>query len=166
MTIDESLVHLQHMHATQTVSRESIIAWYTFYRDKLPTMNPERSEIDLIRTIALWMRLTGQGGAPGFPWNYRSALSFPEVLRAHTNPGKPSLALPLGVLLLLGGLVAFFVSKNWALPLLLGGVATLYFGYKLQGGATNAGLMVPGSTLYEQEGRRVVEWAASHGAAR
>lgn len=166
MTLDESLAHLQHMHAAQAVSRESIIAWYTFYGDKLPTMNPERSEVNLIRTVALWMRLTDQGGAPGFPWDYRSTLSLPEVLRAQTNPGKPSPMLPLGVLLLLGGVVAFFVSNDWALPLLLGGVAALYFGYKQQGGATNAGLMVPGSTLYEQEGRRVVEWVMFHGGAR
>jgi hypothetical protein len=166
VTRDESMEHLQHMHTTQTVSRESIIAWYTFYRDKLPTMNPDRSEVDLIRTVALWMQLTDQGGAPRFPWDYQSTLSFPEMLQAQTNPGKPSPVLPIAVLLLLGGLVAFFVSKDWALPLLLGGIAALYFGYKLQGGATNAGLMVPRSTLYEQEGRRVVEWAASHSAAR
>ncbi len=34
-----------------------------------------------------------------------------------------------------------------------------YVGYKLAGGATNPNLMKEGSSLYEREGKRVLEWA-------
>ena len=162
MSPEDAASQLQRMHTTRTVSREAIIAWYTFYRDELPSMYPARSEVDLIRTAALWMRLTDRGGLPGFPWDYHSAFSFQKVLNAQANPSKPNPAAPLGASLVLGGLGAFFVSRVWAVSLLIAGASVLYFGYKGQGGATNPGLMVPGSPLYEQEGRRVVEWAQSH----
>ena len=160
----EAARHLQRMHETQLVARESIIAWYTLYRHKLPSMSPERSELDLIRTVALWMRLTDRGGVPEFPYEYRSTLSFPEVISAQTNPRRPNPSLPIGGLLLLGGLIAFFVHGDWALLLLAAGAVVLYLGYKSEGGASNPYLMIPGSTLYTQEGKRVLEWASLHHA--
>ncbi len=39
-------------------------------------------------------------------------------------------------------------------------------GYKLAGGPTNPNLMKEGTTLYEKEGKRVVEWATKQSEAQ
>jgi hypothetical protein len=80
MELREALQEIQRMHATETVRRESIIAWYRWFHRRVPrdfpVMVPERSEGDLVMTAALWMTLSDVGGDPPFPYDYRSELNL------------------------------------------------------------------------------------------
>lgn len=143
----------------ETVRRESIVAWYRwcsqFSSNRLPRMYPDRSDVDLIRTMALWMELTDQGGSPGFPYKYKSDLSFPTINPA--EPPQPSVMWLVGAVAFVTGVVALFFNWKIGLALLIGGVVIYYVGYKLSGGATNPNLIKEGSYLYEREGKRVFE---------
>jgi hypothetical protein len=145
------------MHEDRTVRRESIVAWYRFYSRKLPRMYPERSDVDLVRTIALWMELTDKGGRPGFPFDYRSDLEFSTVDVAREPRG--SVLWLVGEVVLGAGVIALFFSWKVGLVLVLSGVLIEYAAYRVRGGATNSDLLTEGTTLYEREGRRVIEWA-------
>ncbi len=159
-TMDKAaaLATIQRMHETRTISNDAIIAWYRFYAHKLPQMYPERSDVDLIRTIALWMGLTDRGGAPGFPSQYRSALSFPSI--DPTRPAKPRIAWLVGNGASLIGVILLLFIWKIALVLIMGGQVVNYAGYRAAGGPSNPDLMTEGTTLYEKEGRRVLEWAS------
>jgi hypothetical protein len=160
LDIREALKELERMHATETVRRESIIAWYRFYSRKLPIMHPERSEVDLIRTVALWMKLTDQGGSPGFPYDYKSELNFAPIDPLEALDAKPNWLFWLGVLSMGGGLVGVFFKWTVGLTFLIAGVGTWIVAYKLQGGATNRDLI-----LYDREARRALDWASKGGLA-
>ena len=113
MDIQQALQHIQRMHETETVRRESIIGWYCFYAKKLPSMQLERSDVDLSRTIALWMELTDRGGSPGFPHDYKSALSFPTISAA--EPANPNKMWLFGAVSFVAGIVILFF--NWKIGL-------------------------------------------------
>lgn len=153
----EALQEIQRMHEHRTVRPESIVAWYRFYSNKLPRMYPERSDVDLIRTAALWMELTDRGGSPGFPFDYRSELNFSTVGPTRTPRGNRFWVF--GVSVMIAGLVTLFFAWKIAIVMLVAGVIIHYLGYRLSGGPANPDLMTEGTTLYEQEGRRVMEWA-------
>ncbi|MCJ7587415.1 MAG: hypothetical protein MUQ00_05905, partial [Candidatus Aminicenantes bacterium] len=157
MDREKALELIQHMHETGTVSNDTIISWYRFYAHKLPKMHPERSDVDLIRTVALWMRLTDRGGSPGYPYQYKSALNFRSI--RPTMPADPDRSWLIGVLVSVVGLIVLFLNWKVGLALALGGQVIHYIGYRLAGGPTNPNLMKEGTTLYEREGRRVIEWA-------
>lgn len=158
------LQELQRMHEEETVRRESIIAWYRWYSqfpsNRLARMYPERSDVDLIRTIALWMDLTDRGGEPGFPYDYRSALDFGSIQRTAT--ATPSTMGLVGLIAIALGIVVLFFNWKLGVALVIVGSITNYVGYRLGGGATNPTLMKEGSPLYEREGKRVLEWARDH----
>ena len=156
------LAQIQQMHASGVVSRDAVIAWYRFYESSLPKMQPERSVVDLIRTVNLWMQLTDQGGPQPFPFEYRSSLVFAALSDPGTFSRKPNPAVPLGQLAVLSGLVGLFFSRRIGVGLMILGAAVLFIGYKLDGGSANLDLMAAGSTLYEQEGKRVIEWAKAN----
>ncbi len=155
-----ALSMIDKMHETRTVTNESIIAWYYFYEGKLPKMNPERSEVDLVRTVALWMKLTDMGGVPEFPYDYRSAVVMPSV--DPVREPKPRVAASVAILGLLGGLILLFL--DWRLGIIGIGVCLLILvvGYRRAGGPTNPDLMTEGTSLYEREGRRVFQWHQEH----
>jgi hypothetical protein len=153
-----ALARIQRMHETQIVTNDAIIAWYEFYADKLPKMHPERSDVDLIRTIALWMDLTDRGGSPEFPYEYRSALSFPSI--DSTRPPKTRIIPLLGNGTSLVGILLLFFYWKLALMLIVGGQVVDYIAYRVAGGAANPDLMTPGTTLYEKQGKRVLDWAS------
>lgn len=157
MESQQALQEIQRMHETQTVRRESIIAWYSFYAKKLPTMQPQRSDVDLIRTIALWMKLTDSGGSPGFPYEYKSALAFPSINAS--APTAPSPAWLLSAVAVVAGIVTTYLNWKIGVALIVSGFLINYVAFRLNGGATNPDLMKEGSSLYEREGRRVLEWA-------
>lgn len=162
----QPLQEIQRMHETETVRRESIIAWYRWYSqfpsNRLPRMYPERSDVDLIRTMALWMELTERGGSPGFPYDYRSALDFPRI--HPTEPSKASVMWLVGMLALVVGVVVLFFNWKVGVALIIAGPIANYVGYRLSGGATNPDLMKEGSSVYERVGKRVLEWARGHSA--
>lgn len=158
MDIQLALQKIERMHKSETVRRESIIAWYRFYATQLPPMHPERSDVDLIRTIALWMELTDRGGSPAFPYEYKTDIQFPTINVA--EPAVPNVAWLLGVLAIVAGLVTLFLNWKIGLALMLSGPIMQIVGYKLAGGSANPNLMKQGSSLYEKEGKRVLEWVA------
>lgn len=153
---------IQRMHETETVRRESIIAWYAMYRSKLPPCRPERSDVDLIRTVALWMELTDRGGQPGFPYQYKSELSFPSI--DPQSPARPNWFWLASLLVIVAGLVAFLFDWRIGIALLLTGGLGNYFNYRIRGGAGNPDLIKEGTALYEKEARPVLEWASSQSA--
>ena len=153
-----ALEHIQLMRETKTVSREAVVAWYSFYAHKLPDRHPERSEVDLVRTIALWMELTDRGGSPGFPYDYRTDMQFPDIERAEDSP--PSKIWPIGVLLYVAAAICLFLNWKISVYLLLVGLLIQYAGYRRQGGSSNPVLMTPDSSEYESVGQRVLEWVS------
>lgn len=162
MDPQQALQEIERMHETETVRRESIISWYRWYSqfpsNRLPRMYPERSDVDLIRTLALWMELTDRGGSPGFPYEYKSALSLPAINPAQA--ANPSIMWLVGALAFVAGIAGLFFNWEVGLTLIIAGPTMIYVSYKLSGGATNPDLMKEGPSLYEREGRRVLEWAA------
>ena len=155
-----ALSYIQKMHETKCVTRESVIAWYHFYSHSLPKMFPERSDIDLIRTISLWMELTDKGGNPKFPFDYRSQLNFAAIDLA--TPAKLSKMFPVQMILLLTGIIVVFFNWIIGTALILLGPLLVYFEYKLEGGATNPDLIKENSSLYRYEARRVLEWSQQY----
>jgi len=156
MDKEQALKTIQHMHETRTITRESIIGWYYFYSHKLPKMFPERSEAGLIRTIALWMELTDKGGAPAFPHDYKSELNFSFDL---TSTPKLSIALPIGVLTSVAGIITLFFNIIIGIGLVVVGQIIIFIDYKLRGGSTNPDLLKENSLLFRKEGKRVIEWS-------
>lgn len=159
MDIQQAAQEIRRMHESQTVHRESIIAWYRFYGHKLPRRYPERSDSDLIQTVALWMELTDRGGSPEFPYDYKSDLNFSTINPA--EPARGNRTWLLSVIAIVAGVVTLFFSWKIGLGLIVGGSIVNYLGYKLAGGPSNPQLMKEGSALYEKEGKRVLEWAAA-----
>lgn len=153
-----ALLVIQRMHQTRTVMNEAITAWYYFYAHQLPKMRPDRSDVDLIRTAALWMELTDRGGSPSFPYEYKSELSFPSISPAESP--SPNVTWLLGVISVAVGIIALFFNWRVGLALIIAGPIIHVVGYKITGGPTNPNLMKEGTTLYEKEGRRVIEWAS------
>lgn len=153
---------IQQMHERRTVTNDAVVAWYNFYKAKLPKRQPERSEVDLIRTVALWMELTDKGGRPGFPYQYRSELKFPTIKPTEdAKLNKSSLIGLIGSIISIVGIVILFLNWIYGLALIIGGQLISYLGYRLDGGPTNPDLMKEGITLYEKEGRRVIEWVTN-----
>jgi|GEM_PF-3369189 len=155
----QALEAIQRMHETRTITRESILGWYHFYSNKLPKMYPERSEVDLIRTIALWMELTDKGGSPAFPYDYKSGLNLSNDLK---SPPKPSIAFPIGMLSSIVGIVTLFFNIIIGIILIFAGQIVIYVGYKLRGGPTNPDLLKDDTLLFRKEGKRVIEWIQKH----
>lgn len=152
------------MHETHTVTNEAITAWYYFYTHQLPKMRPDRSEVDLIRTAALWMELTDRGGSPVFPYEYKSELSFPSINPAELSP--QNVTWMLGVISAAAGIVALFFNWRVGMALIVAGPIIHVVGYKISGGPTNPDLMKEGTTLYRKEGMRVVKWATEQSEAQ
>jgi hypothetical protein len=152
----DALAEIQKMHETKEVTRNSIIGWYSFYSHKLPKMKPERSDVDLVRTIALWMELTEKGGKPPFPYDYKSKINLESI--DMNSPVKGSKLFPIGILTFLIGTILLFF--NWRLGgiIILIGPAILFIGYKLQGGATNPDILKENSLLFRKEGQHVFNW--------
>lgn len=150
MDKDEGLREIQRMHETETIRPESIIGWYHWYSDKLPRMHPERSKVDLVRTAALWMELTDRGGAPAFPYTYRSELG---VSGADAPVERHNYGWLLGAGLIALGIVVLFVKPLAGLILVLAGPLAWYIAYRLGGGSANPDL------LLSQECQRVLKWA-------
>ena len=65
---------------------------------------------------------------------------------------------------MVAGIVAVFFNWIVGLALIIGGPIMIYVSYKLGGGAANPNLMKEGSSLYEREGKPVLEWALAHSA--
>lgn len=150
------LEKIQHMHETRTVTNDAIIAWYHFYSHKLPRMHPERSEVDLVRTTALWMELTDRGGRPGFPYDYSSELSLISI--QSSLPPKRNVSWLFGMLTGVVGIAFLFINFLIGIALIVACPLILAVGYRFAGGAANPNLIKEGTTLYEREGRRVFEW--------
>lgn len=159
-----ALAVIQRMHETRTVANEAIIAWYYFYAHQLPKMHPERSDVDLMRTGALWMELTDGGASYGFPYQYKSALRFPSISPSESSP--PNVTWLLGVICIVAGIIALYFNWRVGLALIVAGPIIHFVGYKLVGGPTNPNLMKEGTTLYEKEGKRVVEWTTKQSKAQ
>lgn len=159
MNKEDALAEIQKMHETKKVTKESIIGWYSFYSHKLPKMKPERSDVDLIRTIALWMDLTDKGGRPPFPYDYKSKLNLESI--DISSPAKSSKFFPLGILAFLIGIIVLFFNWRLGIIIILLGPAILFFGYKLEGGATNPNILKENSLLFRKEASRVLEWSES-----
>ena len=104
------------MHETQTVRRESIIAWYRWYSvlHRFPTMHPERSDVDLLRTIALWMELTDRGGSPGFPHDYKTDITFSTS--APLQSAKQNIASILGFVGMVGAVIGIAALSSTGRP--------------------------------------------------
>lgn len=153
----EALAAIQEMHASKTVSRRSIIGWYNFYSHKLPKMTPERSEADLIRTIALWMELTDKGGVPAFPYDYNAHADLKLDLIDRSVPPNASIAWLVGTISMVTGFVLLFFNLLLGLGLLILGLVIWVAGYTMQGGATNMDLFKGGPLKIEAE--RVLKWA-------
>jgi len=156
MDREQALKKIQHMHETRTITRESIIGWYYFYSNKLPRMLPERSEVDLIRTIALWMELTDKGGAPAFPYDYKSELNFSLDL---TPTQKRSVAFLIGILTSIAGIITLFSNIIIGISLVVVGQIIVVIDYKLRGGPINPDLLKEDTLLFRKEGKRVIEWS-------
>lgn len=151
-----ALAEIQKMHEKKEVTRKSIIGWYSFYSHKLPKMKPERSDVDLIRTIALWMDLTDKGGTPPFPYDYKSKINLESI--DINSPPKGSKLFPIGILTFLIGIILLFFNWRLGIIIMLIGPAILFIGYKLQGGATNPDILKEDSLLFRKEGKRVFNW--------
>ncbi len=152
----EALKEIQRMHADKIVRRESIIAWYKFYSNKLPRMHPERSIVELIQTIDLWMDLTDKGGQPGFPFQYQSELELPDP--SQIKPKGSPLWL-LGTIVLIVSLpLIYFHWKSAVIIALLGFFINLA-GYHKAGGQKNVDLLSPDTTLYKKYAKRVYDWS-------
>lgn len=154
MNKEEALRLMQEMYDKQAISRESIIAWYTVYSHKLPRMHPERSEIDLIRTIALWMEVTNRGGTPSFPYNFKSEIQINLTSMNSGTTKERSNIWASGMVLLVVGFLAMFYQLLLGIGLVVSGGVLLYIGYKMAGGATNP-------ELWRNEVKRVLEWINS-----
>ncbi len=147
MTKPEALQAIQRMHETRTVTKESVIGWYSFYSDKLPRMRPEQSDSALVRTVSLWMTLTDRGGSPEFPFDYRADIELSTV--PGNDDSKPDPLWLISLLLIGGGLIALFFVWKIGLGMAMFGILVNLLLYKRRGGADNPDLMVPGSRLYE-----------------
>ena len=156
MTRPEALLAIQKMHETRAVTKESIVAWYCVYSLKLPRMKPERSESDLVRTVSLWMTLTDQGCSPKFPFDYRADIQLSTI--PGNDDTKHDVLWLISFLLIVGGLITSFFVWKLGVGIVIFGLFLQVLSYKLKGGAANPDLMVPGSLLYENEGRRVIDW--------
>jgi hypothetical protein len=154
----KALALIQHMHETKTVTNDAVIAWYKFFAHNLPKMRPERSDVDLLRTVALWMELTKNGGSPGFLYQYRSEPTYPSI-KPH-EPAKPDRSWLIGTMVSICGIAALFLDWKLGVVLIVGGQLIHFIAYRIAGGPTNPNLMKDGTTLYEQEGRPVMEWAS------
>ncbi len=162
----DALRQIERMHETQTVRRESIIGWYRWYSvfHKFPPMYPERSDVDLVRTIALWMELTDRGGSPGFPYEYKTDITFSTSTSSQST--KQSIASILGFVGMVGaviGIAALFFNWKTGLAVILGSVLSNLTGYWVAGGSSNPSVMTPGTRSYRAEGKRVLEWVAKQG---
>jgi hypothetical protein len=145
-----NFAHIQEMHERQLVTRESVINWYLFYANKLPKMTPERSDADLIRTIALWMELTDKGGSPEFPFDYKTDITIPKF-SAETKKADPFFTVNL--LLLISGLIAIFIKWKLGLGLIGLGILSMIVNYLFRGGSKNYE-----SVVATTDGQRVIEW--------
>ena len=150
MELQTGAAAIQRMHEDRTVTRDAVIEWYYLYQRKLPRMQPERSEADLIRTAALWMELTDKGGAPGFPYDYRSDLRLPPV--ASVTSGRPHLAWRLTLYVALAGVaIAFWRFWVGVVLIVVGGLGQ-YISYRVAGGPCNIATI-------GRSGLRVLEWS-------
>ena len=154
MTVKSNLAHIQEMHERQLVTRDSIINWYYFYANKLPKMKPERSNADLVRTIALWMELTDSGGAPGFPFDYKTDIKIPDssINRINVDP-----YFILNQLLMVTGIVTIFIRWKWGLGIIGFSILSFIVNYQLRGGPKNFD-----SVRLTNEGQRAIEWIKSN----
>lgn len=152
----EAFKEIQKMHIDGIIRRESIIAWYIFYSHKLPRMQPERSVVDLIQTAALWMRLTDEGGQPGFPFQYKSNLRLPDPTQI--NPKGSPLWL-LGTIFLLLSLPLILLNWKVAVIIALIGIVFHFIGYYVAGGSKNIDLLSRDTIIYRNVAKRVIDWS-------
>jgi hypothetical protein len=142
--------HIREMHERQLVTRDSVINWYYFYADKLPKMAPERSDADLIRTIALWMELTDKGGSPGFPFEYKTDIIIPKF---SIEEKKIDPFFSVNVLLIIAGLISIFINLKVGIGLIAVGVLLMIVNYKIRGASRQFETVVN-----TQDGQRVIGW--------
>lgn len=150
MNKTDAIRNLQMMHESQTVTRDGIIAWYYFYSDKLPPMRPERSDLDLIRTIALWMRLTDQGASPGFPYDYAPDLRLGSVNVLRRRSHKLTFALEMTALA--AGLALLFFGWRIGILFIIGGLTIPIVAYLLRHST-------PSSKLLQEYTIRAMQWS-------
>jgi hypothetical protein len=142
--------HIREMHERQLVTKDSVINWYYFYADKLPKMTPEKSDADLIRTMALWMELTDKGGSPEFPYDYKTDILIPKF---SIEERKIDPFFSINILLIIVGLVSIFINLKIGIGLIAVGVLLMIVNYKIRGASRNFETVV--ST---QDGQRVISW--------
>ena len=148
---------IQQMHETKTVTRDALIGWYGWYQSQLPPLKPVRSDTDLLLTLATWMDLTEKGGQPAFPYEYRTDLDFPTV--DFDIADRPSLAWPLGALMVIGGLIILFFHLWMGLSLIAGGLLLHWLLYRSRGAATAVAMK---DERVRREVDRALEWVLTH----
>lgn len=156
MNIEDAFEEIQRMHEDRCVRKESIYAWYTYHKNKLPKLKPERSEVDLVRAIAYWMNQADRGNGPPFPYDYSTNIQLDQI-----DPESPPKARLMGCapyIFLLCGLILLFFNWKYGIALLLGGLVLEILHYIYRGGSTNPELLKEGTTMYRNEGRKVFDW--------
>ena len=146
------------MHERRVVDNAAIAAWYHLYGRKFAgvRLDPERSQVDLVRAASLWMRASRAGGAPAFPEEYSSALHLPQL--GQMSPQSPSAYFGIGAVLFVAGVIALFVDARIGSVLLVSAAGSFVVGYLHAGGRHNAALMAADTDLFRTEGRPVLEW--------
>ena len=113
-------------------------------------MAPERSDADLIRTIALWMELTDKGGSPGFPFEYKTDIIIPKF---SIEEKKIDPFFSVNVLLIIAGLISIFINLKVGIGLIAVGVLLMIVNYKIRGASRQFETVVN-----TQDGQRVIGW--------
>lgn len=154
MTKENAFKQIQLMHEQEHITENSIIGWYYFYSHKLPKMKPERSLADVLRTIALWMELTDNGGSPGFPYDYQTNIKIPiETIKAK----KLNFFVEVCWILVIVGLILLFFNIILGLSSISLGILLLIVNYNLSDGSKNIE-----SVIGLKSSKRVVEWIQAH----
>lgn len=151
-----ALDEIQKMHNTKTVCRESIIGWYNIYSHKLPKMLPERSLMDTLMTMSLWMQLTDRGGSPGFPFEYKADFDLSLLDTKLESVKKGSFRLSgISILVTIGGIILIFIKPVGGIIITLFGIILDYYAFKKVGGANNLELLRPNEM---EQINRSIEW--------
>jgi len=152
--IHEADFEYKRMHESRTIRRASIIAWYRLYDHKLPDLKPCSSDAELIRTIALWMTLSDNGGKPGFPFDYASELQLDREY--FVDSVRPSRLWASSVFVFALGLIWLFIRWQLGLAVIALGIIINIMSYYITGGRSGP------LSLDREDAIRVTTWDATH----
>lgn len=141
MNIQNALDEIQKMNASETVTRDSIIGWYNFYKRKLRAMSPERSMFDTLYTIGVWMKLTDKGNSPGFPYSFKTDIDLSQIDQEQPKMKKlGGLLNLLSPFITIAGIVISFINILPGIIISVFGLSLVFVGYHLSGGRRNIDL--------------------------